>query len=133
MPRALLRCAGRAGRTVRRRRTAARHHRRYGPAMARTPRPRPQPRRGPSPGSAGSRRRTTAPPRRGTAPKGLGGDQVEGRQAVRELLLAGRRKVRELWVATEDGERGPSDLVALAADLRIPVQHVSRKRLDAEA
>jgi 23S rRNA (guanosine2251-2'-O)-methyltransferase len=41
--------------------------------------------------------------------------------------------VRELWVATEDGERGPSDLVALAADLRIPVQHVSRKRLDAEA
>jgi 23S rRNA (guanosine2251-2'-O)-methyltransferase len=52
---------------------------------------------------------------------------------VRELLLAGRRKVRELWVATEDGDRGPAELLALAADLRVPVQHVSRKRLDAEA
>ena len=36
----------------------------------------------------------------GGAPRGLGGDQVEGRQAVRELLLAGnRRRV----------ERGPDD------------------------
>jgi 23S rRNA (guanosine2251-2'-O)-methyltransferase len=52
---------------------------------------------------------------------------------VRELLLAGRRKVRELWVATEDGERAPADLLALAAELRVPVQQVSRKRLDAEA
>jgi 23S rRNA (guanosine2251-2'-O)-methyltransferase len=58
---------------------------------------------------------------------------VEGRQAVRELLLAGRRRVRELWVATGDGERGPSEILALAADLRVPVQEVSRKRLDAEA
>ena len=58
---------------------------------------------------------------------------MEGRQAVRELLLAGRRKVREVWVATGDGERGPSEIVALAADLRVPVQEVSRKRLDAEA
>jgi len=41
--------------------------------------------------------------------------------------------VRELWVATDDGDRGPADLLALAADLRVPVQHVSRKRLDAEA
>ena len=30
---------------------------------------------------------------------GLGGDQVEGRNAVRELLRARRRRVRELWVA----------------------------------
>ena len=58
---------------------------------------------------------------------------MEGRQAVRELLVAGRRKVRELWIATEEGDRGPADLLALAADLRIPVQQVSRKRLDAEA
>ena len=33
--------------------------------------------------------------------KGLGGEQVEGRQAVRELLLAGKRKVREVWVASD--------------------------------
>ena len=36
---------------------------------------------------------------RGSA--GLGGEQVEGRQAVRELLLAGRRKVREIWLLAE--------------------------------
>ena len=41
--------------------------------------------------------------------------------------------MRELWVATEDGDRGPADILALAADLRVPVQQVSRKRLDAEA
>ena len=58
---------------------------------------------------------------------------MEGRQAVLELLLAGRRKVREVWVATGDGERGPSEIIALAADLRVPVQEVSRKRLDLEA
>ena len=31
--------------------------------------------------------------------KGLGGEQVEGRQAVRELLAAGRRRVQEVWLA----------------------------------
>ena len=56
------------------------------------------------------------------------------------MLLAGRRKVRELWVASETddgGERndrgGPTEILALAADLRVPVQRVSRRRLDAEA
>ncbi|HEX6785736.1 MAG TPA: 23S rRNA (guanosine(2251)-2'-O)-methyltransferase RlmB [Acidimicrobiales bacterium] len=105
--------------------------------MARTPRPRSQPRRPPSPGGGGGgggpRRRGAPPARRSAAARGLGGDQVEGRQAVRELLLAGRRKVRELWIASEDGDRGPADLLALAAELRVPVQQVSRKRLDAEA
>ena len=40
--------------------------------------------------------------------KGLGGEQVEGRQAVRELLLAGRRKVREVWVAADQDDAGCS-------------------------
>jgi len=53
---------------------------------------------------------------------------VEGRQAVRELLLAGKRRVRELWVAADDDE-----ILALAENLRVPVQRVTRKRLDAEA
>lgn len=30
----------------------------------------------------------------------LGGDQVEGRRAVRELLAAGRRRVRAVWVSS---------------------------------
>lgn len=59
----------------------------------------------------------------------LGGDQVEGRQAVRELLVAGRRKVYELLVASDD-ERGPvRDIVDLAARGRVTVKHVSAGKL----
>jgi 23S rRNA (guanosine2251-2'-O)-methyltransferase len=54
---------------------------------------------------------------------------------VRELLLAGRRKVREILVAADDGRLdGPlADLVELANDLRVPVRQVSRAKLDAAA
>ena len=74
--------------------------------------------------------------RRPSGPKGLGGEQVEGRQAVRELLLAGRRKIREILVATGDDGRldGPvADIVELAGDLRVAVKQVSRTKLDAAA
>jgi len=121
--------------------------------MAKPPRPRRAgaPRSGPPPGKARgrpARAATAAPPRRRRDDgRGLGGQQVEGRQAVRELLLAGRRRVHEVLVATraDDEARGEStnrvrhdssgldDLVALANSVRVPVQQVSRKRLDAEA
>lgn len=66
--------------------------------------------------------------------RGLGGEQVEGRQAVRELLLAGRRKVRELWVANDLEDAGViADIVDLASDRRVPILEVSRKKLDAQA
>lgn len=62
--------------------------------------------------------------------RGLGGDQVEGRQAVRELLLAGRRRVREILVAAEqDDNEVLSDIVELALDLKIPVREVTRSKL----
>ena len=32
------------------------------------------------------------------------GQQVEGRQAVRELLVAGRRRVHDLWLSTDAGD-----------------------------
>jgi 23S rRNA (guanosine2251-2'-O)-methyltransferase len=64
----------------------------------------------------------------------LGGEQVEGRQAVRELLLAGARRVRELWVANDLDDRGTiADILDIAADRRVPIREVARKRLDAEA
>lgn len=64
----------------------------------------------------------------------LGGTQVEGRQAVRELLVAGRRKTHEVWVATDLGESEVlSDIVALARANRVPVVEVSRKKLEAKA
>jgi 23S rRNA (guanosine2251-2'-O)-methyltransferase len=78
---------------------------------------------------AGERRRAGG--RRASA---IGGEQVEGRQAVRELLLAGHRRVHELWVAAELDQRGGvEDLIALAHDQRVPVQQVSRRRLAAQA
>lgn len=55
---------------------------------------------------------------------------------MRELLLAGRRKVREVLVAGSDDERldGPlADIVELAAELRVPVKQLSRPKLDAVA
>jgi len=83
----------------------------------------------------------TGPIRAGGAPhpadrgsKGLGGEQVEGRQAVRELLIAGHRKVREVWVATDLEERDViGDIIALAQSQRVPVLEVNRRKLEAEA
>ncbi len=61
---------------------------------------------------------------------GLGGEQVEGRQAVLELLVAGRRRARDVWIAeTADAD----DIAALARASGVPVRAVSRGRLDAEA
>lgn len=70
--------------------------------------------------------------------KTLGGEQVEGRQAVRELLIAGKRKVREVWVATDlvEGEASSdivNDIVDIARSVRAPVQEVNRRRLEARA
>jgi len=66
--------------------------------------------------------------------RGLGGRQVEGRQAVRELLIAERRTVHDVWVAAElEGDPGVADIVEIAAARRIPVSYVGRGKLDREA
>lgn len=73
-------------------------------------------------------------PGRPSAPKGLGGEQVEGRQAVRELLLGGRRRVRDIWLVEEIDEAPViGDILELAAEQRVAVRRVSRNQLDAEA
>jgi 23S rRNA (guanosine2251-2'-O)-methyltransferase len=60
------------------------------------------------------RRAGEAPPRK--VEKGLGGEQVEGRQAVRELLLAQRRRVHEVWISADlQGTDAVDDIEALAA------------------
>jgi 23S rRNA (guanosine2251-2'-O)-methyltransferase len=66
--------------------------------------------------------------------RGLGGDLVEGRQAVRELLLANRRKVRDVWMV--DGTDDSPILVEieeLATEARVPIRKVSREQLHKEA
>lgn len=83
-------------------------------------------------GRTGAVRRDGAPAPK--AQKDLGGEQVEGRQAVRELLIAGRRKVRELWIATELEESEViGDIIDIAKNQRVRVEDVNRKRLDMAA
>ena len=61
----------------------------------------------------------------------LGGTQVEGRQAVRELLIAGRRRCFEVWVAGDmDANEVIDDIKQLARANRVPVVEVSRKKLE---
>jgi 23S rRNA (guanosine2251-2'-O)-methyltransferase len=64
----------------------------------------------------------------------LGGDQVEGRQAVLELLKIGRRTVRRVHLAEDQEPSSQLDRIEeLAARLRVPVETVPRARLDAQA
>jgi len=73
-------------------------------------------------------------PRRQNAPRGLGGEQIEGRQAVRELLLAGTRRVREVWVASDmDDAVVLDDIAELAMSVGVPVRDVTKAKLLAEA
>jgi 23S rRNA (guanosine2251-2'-O)-methyltransferase len=87
------------------------------PSSRGTPRPRSTTRRG--------------PPRRDGA---LGGDQVEGRRAVLELLVAGRRRTRRVVIAEAQESSEQLDAIEVAArDRRVPVAFVSRARVDREA
>lgn len=71
---------------------------------------------------------------RGEVRRGLGGEQVEGRQAVAELLAARRRAVIDVWMAQELDPAPILDRIEkLAAEARVPVRRVSRSRLDTVA
>lgn len=83
-------------------------------------------------GRTGPTRRAGEPPPR--REKGLGGEQVEGRQAVRELLLAQRRRCHEVWISSElQDSESVDDIVTIAAANRVPVAYVARKKLEAAA
>lgn len=72
--------------------------------------------------------------RRPKSSSGLGGDQVEGRQAVRELLRAGNRKVYELLMAEDMEETAIiAEIIDLAGDRRVQVREVSDNKLLNEA
>jgi len=73
-------------------------------------------------GSAGEGRRTRGP----------GGDRVEGRHAVRELLLAGTRKANEIVVSAGlDPAPILEDIFELAAESKVPVRELGRGAFDA--
>lgn len=97
-----------------------------------SPRPgRPGPPRRPG-GRPPARRGPAGPPARHVPrTEGVGGDQVEGRRAVLELLEARRRTVRAVYVA--DGQEPSAildEIEALAQRRRVPLHLVSRARLD---
>ena len=58
-------------------------------------------------------------------------DFVYGRNAIRETLRAGRRKVYKLWIATGVKESGPvAAILALARQGQVPWQYTERHQLD---
>lgn len=90
----------------------------------------------------GSGQRGTTPVRRddrsravGTGqngrPSGPGGDQIEGRQAVRELLLAGTRKTREIIMAS-DLDPAPilDEIIDLADEAKVEIRQISRSKFE---
>ena len=75
-----------------------------------------------------------AGPRRSSEHQGLGGDQVEGRQAVRELLTANRRTVKTVMMAEGmDAAAILDEIETLATSRRVRVEYVSRRRIDSVA
>lgn len=82
----------------------------------------------------GPRRPREGNPRGRQATEGLGGEQVEGRRAVVELLRANRRRVHDVWMA-EGTDPAPvlDEIAELAQSRRVPLRAVIRSRLAAEA
>ena len=63
----------------------------------------------------------------------LGGEQVEGRQAVRELLRAGRRTVLEIWMTPSKEAPVLEEISDLASATRVRVRKVTHDELAARA
>ncbi|MDE0605998.1 MAG: 23S rRNA (guanosine(2251)-2'-O)-methyltransferase RlmB [Acidimicrobiaceae bacterium] len=70
---------------------------------------------------------------RGRGPT-LGGDQVEGRHAVRELLLAGTRRTREVVLAGDlDDSPILGDIIDLADENKVPIRELARSKFESMA
>ena len=87
-----------------------------------------------APGSRKTGSKSSADRRYNRSRSDLGGEQIEGRHAVRELLLAGRRRTRTVLVARGQ-DKAPiiDDIVELAREQRATLREVSRPELDATA
>jgi 23S rRNA (guanosine2251-2'-O)-methyltransferase len=98
--------------------------------------PRPTPSRGPKRSSRPNTpyKPANAPRRPPREREGVGGDQVEGRHAVLELLRAKRRNVKKIFIAENQDASDVLDAIELEAQRqRIPVSIISMSRLDREA
>ncbi len=89
--------------------------------------------RGPG-GNRGKGRQPGDHQQRRRRPAGLGGDRVEGRQAVHELLLAGARPTHEVVIAAGQNQSGLlAQIVDLAAELRVPLKEVAKAKFESMA
>ncbi len=82
----------------------------------------------------GDGQRGTTPIRRADEGRGretLGGEQVEGRHAVRELLMAGTRRTREVILAA-DLDHAPilDDIIDLADEAKVTLRELSRSKFE---
>ncbi len=63
--------------------------------------------------------------------RGVGGEQVEGRQAVRELLKANRRRAYEVFLDQTVERTGiVAEIASLALDRRVPLKELSSSKFD---
>ncbi len=61
----------------------------------------------------------------------LGGDQVEGRHAVRELLMAGTRRTREVVLAGDlDSAPILDDIIDLADEQKVTLREIARSKFE---
>lgn len=72
-------------------------------------------------------------PRAGRGAPGMGGDQVEGRNAVRELLRARSRRVSEVWVVPAREATVIDEILELAGEVGARIRRVSADELEARA
>jgi len=86
---------------------------------------------GQQPGRSDGKRRGRNAARPRDNDRSLGGEQIEGRQAVRELLIAQRRRVHEILVA-DDIERNPviAEISDLAGAQRVALRRLPRRDID---
>jgi 23S rRNA (guanosine2251-2'-O)-methyltransferase len=91
--------------------------------------------RAPRPGAARRGQRGTTPVRQDASrTRALGGEQVEGRQAVRELLLAGTRRTREVVLASDlDPAPVIDDIIDLADENKVRIREVGRNKFESMA
>ena len=69
----------------------------------------------------------------GRGPRDLA-QQVEGRRAVRELLVANNRKVHDVWIAADAGQSDILDeIIAVAEAHHVKVRRVSGDQVDHKA
>ena len=84
-------------------------------------------------GQRGTTPRRDDPINRSRGPS-LGGDQVEGRHAVRELLLAGTRRTREVVLASDlDDAPILGDIIDLADENKVPIRELARSKFESMA